>query len=79
MIYKTTDIVAAATLLLFNAQLQNIEVSGRKGTFVLDQVEQSRVDDFILGKLAVEPIRFHATVRFLSAAVNKAADARGKG
>jgi hypothetical protein len=68
---ETSDICLAATLLMFGAQLQNITVEGRRGTFVLVNADQKTLDDFQFGRCLVEPARFNSTVRFLSGAVVK--------
>jgi hypothetical protein len=71
--YSTSDIVCAATLLLFNAQLKDVvlQPGTRRGTFKLTNVNQEDVDDFDKAQLLVEPIRFHSNIRFLSSMISK--------
>jgi hypothetical protein len=78
MDYKTRDIVCAATMLIFDAQLKNIEIEPgtRRGTFVLTNVLEEDLDQFNLGNLLVEPVRFNAQVRFLSSAISKLIEKR---
>jgi hypothetical protein len=70
-IYKTTDIVLAATLRLKNHQLVDIELRGKQGTFVFLDVEQEFLDDFDLGKHLVEPISFNGEIKSLTTIIRR--------
>ncbi len=71
MEFKTTNLVLAATLLCFGAQIKNIELNDRQGTFVLDGVTDNLLDNWQYKNLRVEPIAFHKWTRFLSESVGK--------
>lgn len=69
--FRTSDIILAATLRLQQVTMERIEVSGSKGTFVFDGVDQQFVDDFDLGKVQVEPVSFHNMIKQLTTSVRR--------
>ena len=70
-IYKTSDIVLAATLKIKGVKLVNIEISGTKGTFVFENVDKSILMDFDLGNIKVEPVSFNNTIKQLTTSVRR--------
>ena len=72
--YKTTDIVLAAVLKMLGYKLENIEIEGRRGTFIFANVNPHSVDEFNYDGVRVEPKEFHAHVRTLSATINRMAN-----
>lgn len=71
MVYKTSDIVLAAYLVVSGCNLDRIEKQGQKGTFVFNNVKQDMIDAFNLNKARVEPIRFYNMVRQLTTNVRR--------
>jgi hypothetical protein len=69
--YRTQDIVLAACLKLQGFLLITIEKNGNKGTFVFDNVPKEFIVDFSLGKLTVEPVNFHNTLKQLATSVRR--------
>jgi len=69
--YKTSDIILAACLRLNNINLASIEVSGSKGTFVFENVDEALIESYDLGKTRVEPVNFNNTIKQLTTAVRR--------
>ena len=70
-IFRTTDIVLAATLKLMGYHMHHIEKNGNKGTFFFDDVPDSVIVDYDLTKLSVEPIAFNNTIKSLTTATRR--------
>ncbi len=75
--YKTTDIILAATLKMNGYVLSGIERVGNKGLFVFEDVEETILVDFDLGKICVEPVEFNNTIKHLTTSVRRLIDTRG--
>lgn len=71
VIYKTSDIVLAASLKVSGYPLDDIELSGTKGIFVFNQVDKDFLLDFDLGKIQVEPVIFNNTIKQLTTSVRR--------
>lgn len=71
MDYRTTDIVLAATLMYYNAQLKDIELNERQGVFILVNVIDHDVEHFKHGRLLVDPYLFNLKLRYLHNEVRK--------
>jgi len=72
--FKTTDIILAACLRLFDYNMTEIELSGSKGTFVFqDSAEEvaTFVHDYDLGKCLVEPVAFNNMIKQLTTSVRR--------
>ena len=69
--FNTQDIVLAATLKLFNFNMVRIDRSGNKGIFVFENVDQTFIDDYDLGKVKVEPVAFNNTIKQLTTSVRR--------
>lgn len=69
--YKTSDIILAAFLRLQGKNLQDIELTGNKGTFVFDDVEDNLLEDYDLGKCLVEPVAFNNAIKQLTTSVRR--------
>jgi len=69
--YKTTDIVLAAFLRLNECTMLGIEKVGQRGTFVFEQVDDSLVKTYDLGKALVEPIAFNNMIKMLTTSVRR--------
>jgi len=70
-LFKTDDIVLAATLKSNNITLVTIEKHGNKGTFIFDSVPAMMVTNYDLGKLLVEPVTFNSNIKSLTTAVRR--------
>ena len=68
---STSDIVLAATLKVKGFILDRIEKNGNKGIFIFDDVEVSVVEDYDLGKCAVEPVAFNNAIKALTTATRR--------
>lgn len=68
---STSDIVLASCLKYSKYNLSTIKQSGTKGIFYFDDVDESFLIDFDLGKITVEPVEFNNTVRQLTTAVKR--------
>lgn len=71
MVYKTSDIVLAASLKVKGYHLSSVELQGSKGIFIFDGVEQEFLDQFDLGHFLVEPTTFHGAVKQLTTIVRR--------
>lgn len=70
MKYKTDDIILASYLSTVGAKLIEIEATApNKGAFVFENVAQTIVDEFFIGKGRVDPIKYHNEYRSLITAV----------
>ena len=69
--YKTTDIVLAASLKVLGNDVQSIEITGNKGTFVFVNIDEQQLVDYDLGKVLVEPIAFNNAIRQLTTSVRR--------
>jgi hypothetical protein len=69
--FKTTDIVLAATLKVLGYSLVEIEKNGNKGTFCFDGIPNEVIVDYDLGKLLVEPSSFNASIKALTTAARR--------
>lgn len=73
MEYRTTDIILAACLRLYNHEMVRIEINGSKGTFVFEDADgmQILIDDYDLGKVRVEPVSFNNMIKQLTTSVRR--------
>jgi hypothetical protein len=71
MIYRTTDIVLAATLKCRGNVLEKIDIDGKRGIFHFSGVDTEFLDSFNTGKVMVEPCAFHSEVRSLTQALSR--------
>lgn len=69
--YKTTDIVLAACLCLNHVEMTQIEINGNKGTFCFNNVDNTMLNNYDLGKLQVEPIAFNNKIKQLTTSVRR--------
>ena len=69
--YRTTDIVLAACLLLNDYGLLGIEKEGNKGTFVFPDVEDEFIYDYGCGKIRVEPVALNYEIKRLTTSVRR--------
>jgi hypothetical protein len=68
---ETQDIVLAATLKVLGFKLSRIDKVGNKGTFVFDDVQESIVNDFYVGRCCVEPVAFNSSIKALTTATRR--------
>jgi len=68
---ETSDIVLAATLKVFNQQLDKIQKHGNRGVFCFADVDETILTDFDLGKSLVEPVSFNNAIKALTTAVRR--------
>lgn len=69
--FKTSDIVLASYLKLNNIRMIGIEKQGLKGTFVFENVSDSFIVEYDLGKASVEPVAFNNTIKALTTSVRR--------
>lgn len=69
--YKTTDIVLAASLVVHSNKLTRIEVTGSRGTFVFDDVDQDFLNSYELSQIQVEPVAFNNAIKRLTTSVRR--------
>jgi hypothetical protein len=70
--YETSDINLASCLKLEGYDLETIKKGDdNKGIFVFNDVDQSFIDRFDLGKLLVEPVAFNNTIKQLTTSVRR--------
>ena len=69
--YRTTDIILAACLRLEGFTMQSIELSGNKGTFVFEDIDQEFVNSYDLGQCQVEPVTFNNMIKQLTTSVRR--------
>ena len=65
---ETQDIVLAATLKVLGYRLDTIQKIGNKGIFFFNEVDESVVNDYVLGNLKVEPVSFNSAIKALTTA-----------
>lgn len=65
--FKTSDIVLAATLRVKGFPLSSVEVVGTRGVFVFTGVDGTTLDRFNMGEMVVEPNVYHQAVKQLTA------------
>lgn len=70
-VYKTPDIVLAASLKVCGFDLESIDLVGNKGIFVFVDVDKDFLIDFDLGKILIEPINFNNTIKQLTTSVRR--------
>lgn len=70
-VYRTSDIVLAASLKVYGYQLDTIELIGTKGIFVFTQVDKDFLLEFDLGKVRVEPVSFNNAIKQLTTSVRR--------
>ena len=71
MIYKTTDIVLAASLVVHGFKMTSIETVGSRGTFVFESVDDDFLLQYDLSKCAVEPVAFNNAIKRLTTSVRR--------
>ena len=71
MQYRTTDIILAACLRLRDYEMTEIELSGSKGTFIFNDVDDEFIHEYDLGKCVVEPVAFNNMVKQLTTSVRR--------
>ena len=71
MIYKTTDIVLAASLVVHGFKMTSIETVGSRGTFVFESVDDNFLLQYDLSKCAVEPVAFNNAIKRLTTSVRR--------
>lgn len=71
MIFKTTDIVLAATLKVHNYVIVDIEKTGNKGTFCFNAVDDEIISKYDLGQMLVEPASFNNAIKALTTATRR--------
>ncbi len=69
--YRTTDIILAACLRLEGFTMQSIELSGNKGTFVFEDIDEEFVNAYDLGQCQVEPVTFNNMIKQLTTSVRR--------
>ena len=69
--YKTTDIILAAALRIEGFSMASIEVTGNKGTFVFDEVNEEFINQYELGQIRVEPVTFNNMIKQLTTSVRR--------
>jgi len=71
MIYKTTDIVLAASLVVHGYKMTSIETAGSRGTFVFENADDNFLLQYDLSKCAVEPVAFNNAIKRLTTSVRR--------
>lgn len=69
--FKTTDIVLAASLRINNFTLKAIDISGSRGTFVFEDVDDEFLTQYDLSLCRVEPIAFNNAIKTLTTSVRR--------
>lgn len=72
--FRTTDIVLAACLKLYQYEMVDIEVEGNKGTFVFLNVDRDIMTSYGAGRCKVEPQNFNNVVKQLTTSVRRMAN-----
>jgi len=75
-IYRTTDIVLAASLRVHNYKMSGIEIVGSRGTFVFENVDEDFLLQYDLSKCAVEPVAFNNAIKQLTTSVRRMTQVR---
>lgn len=71
MEYSTTDIILAAVLKLKGYKLLRIDMTGSRGTFVFEDIDERIIISFDMGSVLVEPTAFNGTIKQLSTATRR--------
>jgi hypothetical protein len=69
--YKTCDIVLAASLIVHNFKLSRIDISGNRGTFVFEHIDDTFLTDYEIGNILVEPTLFNNQIKRLTTSVRR--------
>ena len=69
--YATSDITLSTVLKENGNSLDRIQINGTKGVFYFLDVEEELLVNYETGKLLVEPVSFHNTLKTLVSAVNR--------
>jgi hypothetical protein len=69
--YRTTDIVLAASLCVHDYKMVSIEISGSRGTFVFENVNNEFLLKFELGECLVNPVDFNHQIKRLTTSVRR--------
>lgn len=69
--YRTTDIVLAASLRVHNFKMTLIEVTGNRGTFIFENVDDAFLTQYDLSKCSVEPVAFNNAIKQLTTSVRR--------
>lgn len=72
MKFETQDIVLAAYLITTGYKIDSIQIIDfNKGQFVFNRVDESIIDNYMLAKASVEPIKFNTNLKQLVTAVRQ--------
>ena len=66
MAYKTDDIAVASALRSYGHKITEIEVHGRRATFIFDSSVEDEAMQIQVGKKLVDALLFHEQLRRLS-------------
>lgn len=69
--YATSDITLATVLKENGNTLDRIQINGNKGIFYFLEVEEETISHYETGKLLVEPLSFHTSLKNLVNAVQR--------
>ena len=70
-LFKTTDLVLAAALITLNKELLEMDrLSGTQFAFVFNILDNGIEQDFINGRLVVEPMRFSNNMKLLKSKIH---------
>lgn len=69
--YATSDITLSTVLKENGNTLDRISLNGSKGIFYFLDVEEDTLINYETGKLLVEPVSFHTTLKTLVSAVQR--------
>lgn len=76
-LYKTSDIILAASLKVKGYPLEGIEKLGNKGIFIFSDVDEAIVTEYDLGKILVEPTEFNNAIKQLTTSARRILDSQG--
>lgn len=68
---ETTDIVLAAYLKVIGCELQEIQRTGNRGTFVFNNVNPETIKEYDLGRAQVEPKALNYEIKALTTAARR--------
>lgn len=68
---KTEDITLAAYLRMRLGRIDDISLPGKMGQFHFDNVDDTLIAEYDMGKALVEPQLFHNAIRSLTTAINR--------
>jgi hypothetical protein len=66
MSYNTDNIAIAAALRVYGHQIQQVEIEGRRATFIFNSSVEGEAEDIHMGRKLVDAISFHQELRRLS-------------